>query len=133
MDSSVPATRALIGISREPRVCPIISITNAQNRNYWQDKQLKAALDAHDDIALMRRKRELKKELFEIVADQTGKIFDPDVLTIVWARRFAEYKRADMIARDLERFQELLGGKMPVQMIYQVKVMWMLIEMAVRM
>jgi starch phosphorylase len=102
-------------------VCPITSITNAQNQNYWQDKELRAALDAGDDKALIRRKKLLKKELFKIVADQTGKIFNEDTLTIVWARRFAEYKRADMIARDLERFLDLLGGDQPVQMIWSGK------------
>jgi starch phosphorylase len=102
-------------------VCPITSITNAQNQNYWQDKELRAALDAGDDKALIKRKKLLKKELFKIVADQTGKIFKEDTLTIVWARRFAEYKRADMIARDLERFLDLLGGDQPVQMIWAGK------------
>lgn len=102
-------------------VCPITSITNAQNQNYWQDKELRAALDAGDSKALVKRKKLLKKELFKIVADQTGKIFDENTLTIVWARRFAEYKRADMIARDLERFLALLGGDQPVQMIWAGK------------
>lgn len=87
----------------------IIGITNAQNQEFWQDKQLKAALDANDDKALMARKRELKKELFDIVAHQTGHLLDPDKLTIVWARRFAGYKRADLIMRDLHAFYELLN------------------------
>ncbi|MBK5270113.1 MAG: alpha-glucan family phosphorylase, partial [Bacteroidia bacterium] len=57
-----------------------------------------------------------------IVADQTGKIFNPDVFTIVWARRFAGYKRASLITSDEERFQELIGGtKYPVQIIWAGK------------
>ncbi len=55
------------------------------------------------------RKKYLKKRSFEIVADQTGKIFDPEVFTLVWARRFAGYKRASLITSDEERFKKLLA------------------------
>lgn len=100
----------------------IMHITNAQNRRYWQKKVLCDALDREDDEALQRRKRRLKAELFGMVADQTGVIFDPDVLTIVWARRFAGYKRADLIARDEERFHELMTNReFPVQIIWAGK------------
>ena len=62
--------------------------------------------------------KELKAYLFEEVADQNAKLFDPEVLTIVWARRFAEYKRADLITRDLEKFDALMkNSKKPVQLI----------------
>ncbi|HZF70739.1 MAG TPA: alpha-glucan family phosphorylase, partial [Sulfuricurvum sp.] len=67
----------------------IIYITNAQNRRFWSDNGMLAALDEHEDYALTGRKKHLKRNLFNVVADQTGKMFDPDVLTIVWARRFA--------------------------------------------
>ncbi len=101
---------------------PIIGITNAQNQKYWQDKPLRAALDSGDEAALKARKRELKKELFKIVADQTGKLFDPEVLTIVWARRFAAYKRADLIMRNLSDFYQMLSqADMPVQVIWAGK------------
>ncbi len=100
----------------------IIGITNAQNQKYWQDTQMKAALDADDDEALRARKREMKKELFDIVADQTGHMLDPDFLTIVWARRFASYKRADLIMRDHTRFYDLLNrAKQPIQVIWAGK------------
>ena len=39
---------------------------------------------------------------------QCGKWFDPDVLTIVWARRYAEYKRADLIFEDIERLAKII-------------------------
>ncbi len=89
-------------------ICPIISITNAQNWQYWADKQLYKAMDANDDFTFDDRKKHLKKRAFEIVADQTGKKFDPNVLTIVWARRFAGYKRASMLTYDMDRFEKLL-------------------------
>lgn len=103
-------------------ICPIISITNAQNWHYWADKQLYKALEEKNDFGFDDRKKYLKKRAFEIVADQTGKVFDPNVLTIVWARRFAGYKRADMLSWDLERFENLLANsKYPVQIIWAGK------------
>ena len=63
--------------------------------------------------------KHLKKRTFEIVADQTGKIFDPNVFTIVWARRFAGYKRASLIATNEKQFEALLNDtKYPVQIIW---------------
>jgi len=103
-------------------ICPIISITNAQNKKYWADKQLYSALEKGDDKALVERKQFLKELLFDVVADQTGKIFDPNVLTIVWARRFAAYKRADLLIRDESRFEKLIRNtKYPVQIIWAGK------------
>ncbi len=102
--------------------CAIIPITNAQNVSYWADKQLSDALEKNDDMALIARKNELKRQLFEIVADQCGKLFDPTVLTIVWARRFAEYKRADLLLRDFDRFRKLVTNtERPVQVIWAGK------------
>ncbi len=108
--------------SRYTGICPIISITNAQNYKYWADKQLYQKMEAGDDVWFDDRKRYLKKRAFEMVADQTGRLLDPDVLTIVWARRFAGYKRADLIARDRKRFNDLLSSsKYPVQVIWAGK------------
>ncbi len=105
-----------------PGICPITHITNAQNKKYWVDPWLDEAFKTKDRAALISRKKRLKSKLFEVVADQTGKIFDPEVLTIVWARRFAEYKRPDLITRDLERFKNLLANtEQPVQIIFAGK------------
>lgn len=102
--------------------CPIVSITNAQNWRYWADKQLHRFREEGNDAAFDDRKRWIKKRAFEIVADQTGKIFDPNVFTIVWARRFAGYKRANLITRDQKRFEALLSNKKyPVQIIWAGK------------
>jgi starch phosphorylase len=103
-------------------ICEIDHVTNAQNWRYWADKQLYRFAENNDDAAFDDRKWYLKKRAFEIVADQTGKIFDPNVLTIVWARRFAGYKRADFLSWDLERFEKMLYNlKQPVQIIFAGK------------
>ena len=102
--------------------CEIISITNAQNKKYWTDKTLIRALDEHEDYEILSRKKHLKKVLFDVVADQTGKMFDPEVLTIVWARRFAEYKRPGLLKYDYERFVRLITDtKKPIQVIWAGK------------
>lgn len=102
--------------------CEIIAITNAQNKKYWTDKTLIRALDEHEDYELLARKKHLKKILFEEVADQTGKMFDPEVLTIVWARRFAEYKRPGLLKYDFERFVRMIKNtEQPVQVIWAGK------------
>jgi len=103
-------------------VCPIIHITNAQNWRYWADKQLYYAMDEQNEERFHDRKQYLKKRAFDIVADQTGKLLDPKVFTIVWARRFAGYKRADLLTRDKARFEALLSNKKhPVQFIWAGK------------
>ncbi|MEJ7827125.1 MAG: alpha-glucan family phosphorylase [Segetibacter sp.] len=108
--------------SNYTNICPILSITNAQNWKYWADKQLYNYKEEGNDIAFDDRKKYLKKRAFEIVADQTGKIFNPNVLTIVWARRFAGYKRADLITRDTEKFIKLTSHTdYPVQIIWAGK------------
>ncbi|WP_179315171.1 alpha-glucan family phosphorylase [Winogradskyella undariae] len=103
-------------------VSEIIPITNAQNQKFWQDEEIKKSWLAKDDKTYKTRKIELKKELFEEVYKQTGKRFDPNVLTFVWARRFAGYKRADLLLHDLERFEKLISNeKYPVQIIWAGK------------
>jgi glycogen phosphorylase len=103
-------------------ICKIIHITNSQNWRYWADKQLYFAMDESNDERFDDRKKYLKKRAFDIVADQTGKLFNPNLFTIVWARRFAGYKRAELLTRDKERFEKLMSDtKYPVQFIWAGK------------
>lgn len=103
-------------------ICEIKSITNAQNLNYWSDHLLYDLLHKNDEKGFDVRKKEMKKEAFEMVADQTGKLYDKNILTIVWARRFAGYKRADLLIRDRVRFDALMKNKKyPVQFIWAGK------------
>ena len=108
--------------SKYKGICPIISITNSQNWRYWADKQLYKYADEGNDNLWDDRKLFLKKRAFETVADQTGKIYNPAIFTIVWARRFAGYKRAELITSDTERFEKLLSNlNHPVQIIWAGK------------
>lgn len=103
-------------------ICEITAITNAQNKNYWEDPVMGRAIATGKDEKISLRKKKMKANLFRVVADQCGKIFSPDVLTIVWARRFAGYKRADLVMQDWERFMNLMSNEnYPVQFIWAGK------------
>ena len=103
-------------------ICPIIAITNAQNQDYWADTLLSEALQGNDIQKFRMRKKELKRALFRIVADQCGKLFREDVLTIVWARRFAAYKRPELLISDWAGFVRLVSqAQFPVQVIWAGK------------
>ena len=103
-------------------ISDITEITNAQSKKFWMDPALEKALVGGDMSALVQRKKEMKAELFSVVADQTGRQFSVDVLTVVWARRFAAYKRADLILRNIEKLRSLLSNKdYPIQIIWAGK------------
>ncbi len=97
--------------------CPIKAITNAVNLHYWQDDRIKKATNFQE---LLDAKHEMKKDLFQYISDTQGKRFDPNVLTITWARRFADYKRAWLILMDEERIGKLLNEN-KVQLIFAGK------------
>lgn len=108
--------------NRYTDLCPILSITNAQNYAYWADKEMYKAVSANNDEALQKRKMACKEQLFEMVADQNGEIFKKDVLTLVFAKRYTGYKRADLLLRDMDRFDRLVNNKdRPVQIIWAGK------------
>jgi starch phosphorylase len=103
-------------------ICEITAITNAQNKTYWLDEELEKALADDNDKTLMARKKTLKHKMFRVVANQTGKLFDENVLTIVWARRFAAYKRANLLLHHFDRFLKMAQSKeYPIQVIWAGK------------
>jgi len=52
------------------------------------------------------------------VVERAGELLDPAVLTIGFARRFATYKRATLVFRDLPRLKKILTNPtMPVQIV----------------
>ena len=52
------------------------------------------------------------------VVERAGELLDPAVLTIGFARRFATYKRATLVFRDLPRLKRILTNTtMPVQIV----------------
>ncbi len=57
-----------------------------------------------------------------LVAMAEGVMLDPDVLTIGFARRMTEYKRPDLILRDLQRLEKIVNDyARPVQIVFAGK------------
>ncbi len=94
--------------------CPIIAITNSVNLHFWQDSRFHKE---REPSRLLSLKRQMKKSLFQLVEQENRKKLDPDVLTIVWARRFTEYKRPTLIFRDFERLEKHLRANQ-IQLIF---------------
>jgi len=107
--------------AKQNGICNIISITNAQHFTFWHDQEMYEKLnDADFDIATLKKAR--KKILFDVVADQCGEIYDENIFTLVFAKRFAGYKRADLLLHDPERFERIVTGKKrPIQIIWAGK------------
>ena len=57
----------------------------------------------------------------EVIA-KLGKVLSPDALTIGFARRFATYKRANLVLRDIERLAAMVNDlNRPVQFVFAGK------------
>lgn len=70
-------------------------------------------------FARKRLKKQLKQRgASALEVDAAKEVLNPSALTIGFARRFATYKRANLILRDIERLANILGNKdRPVQFI----------------
>jgi starch phosphorylase len=73
--------------------CQITAITNAVNHDYWQDPRLRGAVDLKQ---LVKVKKQMKQELLDYVAQQTGtklspRRFDHGVVSSVYCLQAAHY------------------------------------------
>ncbi len=110
---------------------------------YWQDNiqddEVWKSIEKIPDEELWKVHQSRKEKLLKIVKNSTierlrrynysyeaieqmvGNL-NPNILTIGFARRFATYKRATLIFRDLERITQIFNEKnMPVQIIFAGK------------
>jgi glycogen phosphorylase len=68
------------------------------------------------------RHQRIRRSAAQSEIEAADGVLDPDVLTIGFARRFATYKRATLILRDLPRLQRILtDARCPVQLIFAGK------------
>jgi starch phosphorylase len=75
-------------------------------------------------IYILERAREqwLKATVHPVQVIASGALLDPYALTICYARRFATYKRANLILHDLNRLMEIINRpNQPVQIIFAGK------------
>jgi len=120
------------------------AVTNGVHVATWQAEPMRVALTRRDLSAITARDlwdahTEQKREMIdflggrltrqavrhgvapESVGDLAGAL-DPQALTIGFARRFATYKRADLILHDVHRLTHLLSNPdSPVQIIFAGK------------
>jgi starch phosphorylase len=109
----------------------------------WQARSGEAetweGIENVDDGELWETHLSLKSQLLDFVRDRAmeqaskrgedeeaifrlGRLFSPDALTIGFARRFATYKRANLILADIERLASMVNNpKRPVQFVFAGK------------
>jgi starch phosphorylase len=83
-----------------------------------------AGVDDIDDQRIRDVRREGRGFLIGEINEHGGPShrLDPDALTIGFARRFATYKRADLLLKDLDRLTEILADDdRPVQFVFAGK------------
>jgi starch phosphorylase len=98
------------------------------------DRELWSAVDQISDAELWEVRGRQRAELVSFIRERStedrlarsdsleyveaaARAFDPDVLTIGFARRVATYKRLGLLMRDPEWTMSLLGGDCPVQVV----------------
>ena len=62
-----------------------------------------------------------KERLFNYIEEQTSKVFDPNVFTIGFARRFATYKRPALLFQDMDRLLGINNNTGKLQIVYAGK------------
>jgi glycogen phosphorylase len=96
-------------------------IDKVYDAELWEThRTLKASLVrfVRRELVAQRRRDGYGDELIQAGAQA----LDPDALTIGFARRFATYKRANLIFRDAERLRRiLLDSERPVQLVFSGK------------
>lgn len=121
----------------------ITSVTNGVHASTWVDNELQQtfeesmgadwgcgvhsaweAVDTIDNERVRAIRVDGRQRLIDLVSDRIGKNhrLDPNVLTIGFARRFATYKRADLLLKETDRLSALLKDEnRPVQYVFAGK------------
>ncbi len=87
----------------------------------WANEpELLVRVDAVPDEELWEAHMKAKKDLLDFVHPSSGLQMDVDVLTLGFARRATEYKRAAMIFSDLEKLKEI-NSQAKIQLIFAGK------------
>lgn len=74
-----------------------------------------------DGQQLWNAHQKAKGDLLATVQERKGVALDPEVLTIGFARRFAMYKRADLIFSDLKRLETIADSHGALQVVFAGK------------
>lgn len=86
---------------------PLIPITNGINLDRWRVWD-----------TTWQHHEQLRANLINLINSKTGSRLDPNILTVVWARRLVEYKQPEMILTDMERLSALINHQtQPMQFV----------------
>jgi glycogen phosphorylase len=114
---------------------PITSVTNGVHGPTWTAREMMSVNTDMDDHSLWQLRCELRRRLVTEVRRRvrdawlqrgasplelgwTDTVFDPDVLTVGFARRVPTYKRLTLMLRDHDRLRALLlDPNRPVQLV----------------
>jgi starch phosphorylase len=119
---------------------PIHHVTNGVHPLYWTapdtralfdryvpgwreqpwDPEIWAQVDHIPDEEWLKLRASLRQQLVETINRTSGRHFDPNLLILGFARRFAPYKRGNLLFREPERLRQLLR-KYPLQIVYAGK------------
>jgi starch phosphorylase len=98
-----------------------MAIDQIDETEFWEQHEILRA----NLVEFVRRRacRQAESRSEEPLTRPDGRpCLDPSVLTVGFARRFAAYKRADLLFRDLDRLDHLVNHpEQPVQFIYAGK------------
>ena len=113
----------------------IDSITNGVHAPTWVSEPVQLMLDVNipgwrrDNLylrkvidlpinAMLEAHARAKEDLLAEVESRTGRVFDPRVLTLGFARRAATYKRADLLLTDANRLLKIAEAAGGLQILY---------------
>lgn len=99
----------------------LIPITNGVLKERWQSKELNNINSiTNEELAQIRKK--LRSDMVDFVKEKTGISLNKNICTLVWARRFAMYKRPYLLFSDEERIMNIILNKHhPLQIVISGK------------
>ena len=108
------------GVHHETWTSPAMSNLFDEHLKGWRDDPtILAHAGKIPDVGLMEARQEARAILRDLVRASTGVEFHKERLTIGFARRFATYKRANLVFSDLERLRRIGTGK--IQFVFAGK------------
>ena len=108
------------GVHHETWTSPAMSNLFDEHLKGWRDDPtILAHAGKIPDAGLMEARQEARAILRDLVRASTGVEFHKERLTIGFARRFATYKRANLVFSDLERLRRIGTGK--IQFVFAGK------------
>ncbi|MGC8771151.1 MAG: alpha-glucan family phosphorylase [Brevinematia bacterium] len=140
-----PITHITNGVHTESWLAPEMSeLFDKYLGKNWKDnlnnKEFFNKIDSIPDEELWEVHKKLKTKMVDFVRkrakeewirhgvsyveieDELGELLSPETLTIGFARRFATYKRAILIFKDIERIKKILNNPdMPLQIVFAGK------------